>query len=46
MLSSLVATLLEIVEQNPGHPLQEVLDTTFGQVLQILTTRPEADKWE
>ena len=46
MLSSLAATLLEIAEQNPGHPLQGVLDTTFDQVLQVLTTRHEAEKWE
>ena len=46
MLSSLVATLLEIAEQNQGQPLQSVLDATFNQVLQILTARPETEKWE
>lgn len=46
MLSSLAATLLEIAEQNPVHPLHDALDVTFDQVLQVLISRPEADKWE
>lgn len=46
MLSSLVATLLEIAEQNPGRGIHEVVDGTFEQVLRILISRPEANRWE
>jgi hypothetical protein len=46
MLSSLIATLLEIAEQNPGEPLENVIDTTFDQVLQVLATREVAGRWE
>lgn len=46
MIASLVATLLEIAEQNEGCHLQNVLEATFDQVLQVLATRPRADKWE
>jgi hypothetical protein len=46
MLSSLAATLLEVAEQNPGYPLQDAIDATFNDVVQVLVARPEADKWE
>ena len=46
MLASLVATLLEIAEQNRSQNLATVLDSTFEHVLQIMSTKPKTERWE
>jgi len=45
MLASLVATLLEMAEQNREESVSDAITATFDSVLRVLNARPEADSW-